>query len=225
MNRPMKPYCSCRNLIDATETLREEIMTAINRTLLESPKGQLSAAGFVSGSAYVSAKENASRVMTDFKTGPMITTLRSASIELTLQQMKISGARFTFVVDERGALLGSVTSYDIQGEKPMRYMQSVGCSHKTCAWRDVLVENIMEPSAEWLVLDHAHVARLTVGEVAALMFKAGRRYLVVVERLEGDAAWQVRGLFSGARIQMLLGASPPGVTPAHSSAELGRKIA
>lgn len=199
-------------------------MTAINRTLLESPKGQLLAPGFLSGYAYVSAKGNASRVMTDFKTGPMITALRSASIELTLQQMKISGARFIFVVDERAALLGSVTSYDIQGEKPMRYMQSVGCSHKTCAWRDVAVENIMEAVAEWLVLDHAQVAWLTVGEVAALMFKAGRRYLVVVERLNEGAAWQVRGLFSGARIQMLLGAPAPEVTLAHSFGELGREI-
>jgi hypothetical protein len=88
-----------------------------------------------------------------------------------------------------------------------------------------VVENIMEPIAEWLVLDHAQVARLTVGEVAALMSKAGRRYLVVVECLNGDAAGQVRGLFSGARIQMLLGAPAPGVAPAHGFAELGREIA
>lgn len=200
-------------------------MTAINRMLLESPKGQPLAPGFASGYAYVNSKENASRVMTDFKTAPMITTLRSTSIESTLQQMKMSGARFIFVVDERSALLGSVTSYDIQGEKPMRYMQSVGCSHKTCAWRDVVVENIMEPIAAWLVLDYAQVTRLTVGEVAALMLNAGHRYLVVAERLNEGATWQVRGLLSAARIQMLLGASAPGVTPAPGFAELGREIA
>jgi hypothetical protein len=59
-----------------------------------------------------------------------------------------------------------------------------------------------------------------------MLADAGRRYLVVVERMEqGDAACQVRGLFSGARIQMLLGTASPSVTPAKTFAELEREIA
>jgi CBS-domain-containing membrane protein len=195
------------------------------RALLESPKGQLTMPGSRSDYAYLSPTDPASQAMTDFRNGPMITTPASTSIELALQQMKLSGARFAFVVDERATLVGSVTSYDIQGEKPIRYMQSMDCSLNDCAWRDVTVENIMEPLAEWQVLEHSAVARLTIGDVAAVMSDAGRRYLVVVERLKDGEAWQVRGLFSGARIQLLLGTASPGLAPAYTFAQIEREIA
>jgi len=195
------------------------------RALLECPKGQLTMPGSRSDYAYLSPTDPASQAMTDFRNGPMITTPASTSIELALQQMKLSGARFAFVVDERATLVGSVTSYDIQGEKPIRYMQSMDCSHNDCAWRDVTVENIMEPLAEWQVLEHPAVARLTIGDVAAVMSDAGRRYLVVVERLKDGEAWQVRGLFSGARIQLLLGTASPGLATAHTFAQIEREIA
>jgi hypothetical protein len=200
-------------------------MTGNRRTLLESPKGPVLMPSSQSERAYLSPKDPASLVMTDFRTGPMITTSTGTSIELALQQMKLSGARFAFVVDPQAALVGSLTSYDIQGEKPIRYMQSVGYSHTTGAWRDVVVENIMEPLSEWQVLDHADVGRLAICDVAALMAEAGRRYLVVVERIrQDDPVWQVRGLFSGARIQLLLGTSSPNVAPAKTFAELEREI-
>jgi CBS-domain-containing membrane protein len=162
--------------------------------------------------------------MTDFRNGPMITTPASTSIELALQQMKLSGARFAFVVDEHGALVGSVTSYDIQGEKPIRYMQSLDRSHTTGAWREVTVENIMEPLAEWRVLEYSAVIRLSIGDVAWAMSEAGLRYVVVVEPMKDGGAWQVRGLFSGARIQMLLGTASPGVATAHTFAQIEREI-
>ncbi len=195
---------------------------ALLESLLEPPKGRLLIGP--SDYAYLSPTDPASQAMTDFRNGPMITTPASTSIELALQQMKLSGARFTFVVDERGALVGSVTSYDIQGEKPIRFMQSLDRSLGTGAWRDVTVEDIMEPVAEWHVLDHLAVARLTIGDVASLMSDTGRRYLVVVERTKDGEAQQVRGLFSGARIQMLLGTAAPGVATAHTFAEIEREI-
>jgi CBS-domain-containing membrane protein len=195
------------------------------RALLESPKGPLLAPGSRTDYAFLSPTDPACQAMTDFRNGPMITTPASTSIELALQQMKLSGARFAFVVDDRGALAGSVTSYDIQGEKPIRYMQSLDRSHTTGAWRDVMVENIMEPVAEWQVLEHSALERLAIGDVASLMSDVGLRYLVVVERLKDSQAWQVRGLFSSARIHMLLGTASPGVAPAHTFAELERQIA
>ncbi len=200
-------------------------MNTARRSLLESPNGPVMMPGAESDRVYLNPKEPASLVMTDFRTGPMITTSAGTSIELALQQMKLSGARFAFVVDHQGALAGSVTSYDIQGEKPMRYMQSVDCSHTTCAWRDVVVENIMEPLADWQVLDHDYVARLSIGDVASLLANAERRYLVVVERTRAGGPWQVRGLFSNARIQLLLGTATQSVPAARTFAELGQAIA
>jgi CBS-domain-containing membrane protein len=199
-------------------------MSKTRRMLLESPKGPLLMPGSRADYAYLSPTDPAALAMTDFRNGPMITTPAATSIELALQQMKLSGARLAFVVDDRGALVGSVTSYDIQGEKPMRYMQSIDCSRNNCAWRDVTVENIMEPVTDWQVLEHSAVARLNIGDVAALMAEAAQRYLVVVERLKDSETWQVRGLFSGTRIQMLLGTAAPGVAPANTFAELEREI-
>jgi CBS-domain-containing membrane protein len=196
---------------------------ALLQSLLESPKCHLLMYSR-SDHAYLQPTDPASQAMTDFRNGPMITTPASTSIGLALQQMKLSGARFTFVVDDRGALVGSVTSYDIQGEKPIRFMQSVDQSLSTGAWRDVTVENIMEPMAKWHVLDHVAVGRLTIGDVASLMSDAGMRYLVVVQRMKDSEAWQVRGLFSAARIHMLLGTAAPGVAPAHTFAEIEREI-
>jgi CBS-domain-containing membrane protein len=144
------------------------------------------------------------QALTDFRSAPLVTARYDATIDEALNQMKLSGARFAFVVGAERQLLGSITSYDIQGEKPMQYMMSVGCSETTCAWADVQVESIMEPIAQWQVLDYADVAGMTAAAVAELLAASNRRYLVVVEHASGGAR-QVRGLFSAARLQLLLG--------------------
>jgi len=154
----------------------------------------------------------ASLAMTDFRSAPIVTTNFNASIDDALNQMKLSGARFAFVLGPERQLVGAITSYDIQGEKPVQYMVSVGCSETTCAWRDVQVENIMEPIDQWKVLDYTHVQMLSLAEVAALVAESGLRYVVVVEAaLEGKAR-QVRGLFSATRLQMLLGGAEAAAT-------------
>jgi len=153
----------------------------------------------------VSADAPAVMAMTDFRSAPIVTAQFDTSIDDALQQMKLSGARFAFVLGSDRRLVGSITSYDIQGEKPVQYMVSVGCSETTCAWRDVQVENIMDPVNQWKVLDYADVPRMRVSDIATLMAASGARYLVVVEGAVQEGAWQVRGLFSAARLQMLLG--------------------
>jgi len=153
----------------------------------------------------------ATLALTDFRSAPVVTAAFDATIEAALEQMKLSGARFAFVVGRERQLLGSITSYDIQGEKPMQYMLSVGCSETTCAWRDVQVENIMVPVARWRVLAYSDTVGMTVSEVAALLAQGGLRYVVVVESAATADSRQVRGLFSAARLQQLLGS---GDTPA-----------
>lgn len=147
----------------------------------------------------------ATLAMTDFRSAPLITTNFDTSIEDSLNQMKLSGARFAFVLGPGRRLVGSITSYDIQGEKPVQYMLSTGGSETTTAWRDVQVENIMEPVERWRVLDFTQVALMTVAEMATLVAASGERYVVVVEPAADPQQRQVRGLFSAARLQLLLG--------------------
>jgi len=192
------------------------------KSMLEPVTGGLAMPGSLHN--YARPGDPACQAMTDFRNGPMITTPASTSIELALQQMKLSGARFAFVVGDKDTLVGSVTSYDIQGEKPIRYLQSLDHSLGTGAWRDVTVENIMEPLAEWQVIGYSAVERLTIGDVASLLSDTDRRYLVVAERMTTSGTQHVRGLFSAARIHMLLGTAAPGVTAAHTFAEIEREI-
>jgi CBS-domain-containing membrane protein len=146
-------------------------------------------------------------IMTDFRSAPVVTTAFDTSIHDALEQMKLSGARYAFVTGAGGELAGAVTSYDIQGERPVQYMVSVGCSETTCAWRDVQVENIMTPVAEWQVLELGVAQAMTIAQLAELFVQRQLRYLVVVEDAAGAGSWQVRGLFSAARLQLLAGAA------------------
>jgi CBS-domain-containing membrane protein len=147
----------------------------------------------------------ASMVMTDFRSAPVVTTRCDTRIGTALDQMKHAGARFAFVIDRDQQLLGSVTSYDIQGEKPVQHMLAMGCTESSGAWGDVLVENIMDPVANWRVLDHAQVVRMSVAEMSLLLAQSGQRYLVVVEPAIDARTRQIRGMFSTARVQALLG--------------------
>jgi CBS-domain-containing membrane protein len=149
----------------------------------------------------------ANLAMTDFRAAPVVSTRSDTPISAALAHMKQSGARFAFVVGNAGELLGSVTSYDIQGEKPMQYMNTIGCSETTCAWADVQVGNIMEPVAEWRVLEYAQVVRMSVSEMLAMLTQAGLRYLVVVEGSASPQTRQIRGLFSASRLQALMGST------------------
>lgn len=162
----------------------------------------------------VDPSEPATLAMTDFRTAPLVTTNFNTSIAESLNQMKASGARFAFVLGPERQLVGSITSYDIQGEKPVQYMLSVGGSETTYAWRDVQVENIMEPVHQWKVLEFSQVAGMTIAQLAALVADSGQRYVVVVEPAADPKARQVRGLFSAARLQLLLTGSESAPTGA-----------
>lgn len=170
----------------------------------------------------VSGGDPAVRVMTDLRLGPVSVTTHDSSISDALATMKDAGVRFLFVLDEARQLIGSVSSYDIQGEKPLQFMQS---SSGERGWRDVQVRDVMEPLASWNVLDFADVQRLTVDELVALLQHAGKRHLVVVEKTKAGRSQVVRGIVSAARIQRLLGA-PIEIEPrATTFAEIEKRIA
>lgn len=171
-------------------------------------------------SASLRPTDPARAAMTDLRTRPVLTVAPDVSIEQALQAMKAGGARFLFVVDGE-QVIGSITSYDIESERPIRFMQSIDCTHTTCAWREVRVADIMDKPAEWLVLDERAVQRASVGAIAERLRASGRRYAIVV----ADAAAperEIRGLFSAARIRQLLDTELPvdGPVPARTFAEV-----
>ena len=153
-------------------------------------------------------------VMTDFTKQPIFSIRGDAAIDQALLYMKAVGVRFLFVLDGENRLAGLVTSTDIQGEKPLRYLQSVDCTLASCSREDVLVRHVMIPVEQWEVSDYSDVERARVSHVVESFRVAGRRHLVVTEN------GMVRGIFSATRVEQALGIQLDIVRTARSFAEI-----
>jgi len=151
----------------------------------------------------VELKDPARSVMTDFNERGIVTVQRKLQVDQALEVMKHAGVRSAFVLDDdRRRVRGLITAYDIMGEKPLRHLQSVGCTHLTCSRDDVLVEDIMEPAEDWPVARLEDVAEATVGSMLDVFQRTGRTHIAVVESVEGKEPC-LRGVFSAAKILRL----------------------
>ncbi len=151
----------------------------------------------------VEPRDAARSVMTDFQERGIVTVQPRLQVDAALEAMKHAGVRSAFVVDdERRKVLGLITAYDIMGEKPLRHLQAVGCTHLTCTRDDVLVQDIMERAEDWMVARLEDVDGATVGSMLDVFQKTGRTHIAVVESAEGKEP-RLRGVFSGAKILRL----------------------
>jgi CBS domain containing-hemolysin-like protein len=146
----------------------------------------------------------AQSVMTDFHERSAVTVAGDMPIDTALEHIKHAGVRSAIVVDsDRRQVLGMVTAYDIQGEKPIRHLQAVGCTHRTCSRDDVLVRDIMEKLEDWQAVDMKDVERATVDMVLEALKAIGRSHLPVVETSDDHGA-RLRGIFSAAKIMRIV---------------------
>lgn len=152
----------------------------------------------------VDMTDPATAVMTDFHERSAVTVSEQSPIDKALDHMKHAGVRAAFAVNERQKkVVGMITAYDIQGEKPLRHLEIVGCTQLTCSRDDVLVRDIMEKLEDWQVVSMAEVEHATVGLVLDAFNSSGRTHIAVVESSE-DHGQRLRGLFSSARIKRLV---------------------
>jgi CBS domain-containing protein len=151
----------------------------------------------------VDLKDPAVSVMTDFRVRAMFKIDPDETIEETLRMMKVAGLRFAFVKEnDSEKLLGSISSYDIMGEKPMRYLQSVGFSDRSITHKDIRVHDIMESLKEWVVAEMHNIENANVQNVLEALQKNGRTHLPVLDIKAGQVP-RLRGLFSSAKILRL----------------------
>ncbi|MEQ1516024.1 MAG: CBS domain-containing protein [Usitatibacteraceae bacterium] len=152
----------------------------------------------------VSRTDPAHSVMTDFHERSAVVVPGDSPIDAALEHLKHTGTRSAFVVSKDAKqVLGMITAYDIQGEKPIRHLQSVGCTHNTCSRDDVLVQDIMEKAADWQVADIKDVENSSIDMVLDLFRATGRTHIAVIENSPEHGA-RLRGLFSAAKIMRLL---------------------
>jgi CBS domain-containing protein len=151
----------------------------------------------------VALKDPAVSVMTDFRVRAMFMVQPDETIDEALHKMKVAGLRIAFV-KEKGSdkLLGSISSYDIMGEKPMRYLQSVGFSDKGVTHKDIRVSDIMEHTKDWVITEMHDIEKAHVQNILEALQKTGSTHLPVIEIIAGQKP-RLRGLFSSAKILRL----------------------
>jgi CBS domain-containing protein len=151
----------------------------------------------------VDLNEPAKAVMTDFTQRNMVTVDVGIPVDAALEVMRHAGVRAAFVIDAvQGRVLGLVTAHDIMGEKPIRFLQSIGCTHTTCSRDDVKVGDVMERAEEWTVARMVDVEPASVGDMLDALERAGRTHLPVVEAVPGREP-TLRGVFSRAKLLRL----------------------
>lgn len=151
----------------------------------------------------VELKDPAMSVMTDFRVRAMFKVEPDETIDEALHKMKVAGLRMAFVKEKNSEkLLGSITSYDIMGEKPMRFLQSVGFSDRSVTHKDILVSDIMEHTKDWEVTEMRDVEKASVQNILEALQKHGRTHLPVLDTHDGKEP-RLCGLFSSAQILRL----------------------
>ena len=147
----------------------------------------------------VALTEPAESVMTDFTWKTPITVAVDRFIDDALSDMIIAGVRALLVV--RGeVVVGLITSYDIQGDRPAQFQNGSGFTSHS----DIEVGHIMTPWEAVPTLDVPWVSLATVGDVVERFQRRGDSHFLVVEYVEQGGAF-VRGMFSRTDVQRQLG--------------------
>ena len=205
---------------------------------MSEPFGTLSHVRLKAGTTYLHPPELPKRayvtspaveVMTDFKYVRPRTTESDTPIDEALEAMKRVGIRLLLVEDGDRNILGIISSYDIQGEKPIKLVQENRVSRS-----QISVSDIMTPYQNIEALHMLSVRNAQVGHIVATLRALGQRHLLVVQSADengepedeslpsiGAGKQMVRGLFSSAQIGRQLRVDVDEImTPAHSLAEM-----
>ncbi len=137
-------------------------------------------------------------VMTDFAHEHPITISESRHIEDALEDMIALGVRALLVL--RGeVIVGLITSYDIQGERPMKFLLSSTYTRHD----EILVGHIMTPWERVPALDWDAVCEARVSDILAVFQDTDASHLPVLQTTR-DGHVLLRGLMSRTRLERQL---------------------
>jgi CBS domain-containing protein len=147
----------------------------------------------------IAPTDSAESVMTDFTLATPVTVAADRFIDDALRDMIIAGVRALLVM--RGAVVvGLITSYDIQGERPLQFLNASGFTRHT----DIEVGHIMTPWDAVPTVDVPWVSSASVADVLERFRRKRDSHFMVVEYPEQGGAY-VRGMFSRAQVERQLG--------------------
>jgi CBS domain-containing protein len=143
----------------------------------------------------------AGHVVTDFLWEQPITVPEELSIDDALRKMIRAGVRALLVVHDE-AVTGLITSYDIQGERPLQFLTASGYRRHD----EIEVGHIKTPWERVPTLDWQALGRARVSDLAAFFRCTAATHVVIVERA-GEGTSAVRGVISRTRLERQLGHS------------------
>ncbi len=149
----------------------------------------------------VAPTDPAALVMTDFAAQTPVLVTAERPIDDALRDMMVAGVRALLVA--RGEkVIGLITSYDIQGERPLQFLNSSSFTRHD----EIQVGHVMTPWEQVPMLDWNTVRTASVADIAA-RFQAHRAitHLIVLERA-APGGTVVRGLFSRTQLERQLDA-------------------
>jgi CBS domain-containing protein len=138
--------------------------------------------------------------ITDFKRDYPMTVDAGRQIDDALSDMIRLSVRALLVANEQ-RLVGLVTSYDIQGERPIQFLQASNYDRH----QDVRVMDVMTPWDELQALDWESVESARAADLMAVFERTALTHLLVIEVDRKTSISTVRALASRARLMRQLG--------------------
>ncbi len=149
----------------------------------------------VSDGQFLERSDPAIHAITDFTREHPVTVDVERQIDDALDDMIRHGVRAMLVMHDQ-RIVGLITSYDIQGERPLQFLQNSNYSRH----QDIRVGHIMTPWDKLLAVGWDSIQSAHAGDLLDVLEEAGMTHLLVIETPKIHAAPIVRALVSKARL-------------------------
>src|ERR1700733_7434149 len=144
---------------------------------------------------FLDAADPAVHAVTDFTREHPVTVDEDRQIDDALGDMIHLGVRAMLVMREQ-RIVGLITSYDIQGERPLQFLQTSTYTRH----QEIRVGHIMTPWDKLLALDWESIQAARAGDLLQGLEEAGITHLLVIEAGKKNTLPMVRALVSRARL-------------------------
>lgn len=149
----------------------------------------------------VGLSDPAVQVITDFTREHAVTVAEDRLIDEALREMIVAGVRALLVVHD-DVVTGLITSYDIQGERPLQFLRSSTFSRHD----EIEVGHIMTPWDQVPTLDWQAVRTERITDIVRFFKNTRATHGVILEYLDQGGIF-VRGLISLTQLERQLGHS------------------
>ena len=139
------------------------------------------------------------RAVTDFTREYPVTVDAERQIDDALNDMIRLGVRALLVAKDQ-RLVGLITSYDIQGEKPIQFLQSSNYNRH----QDIRVADLMTPWDQLLAVEWGSIQSARAADLLRVFEESGLTHLLVIETDQKNSTSTVRALASRARLMRQL---------------------